>query len=69
MTEQSVIETRGATQAPEICAAHHLRNYFAGCRVDAIKKYRAAQFWTTRRSARDDALHYGRLVRKMEGRG
>lgn len=42
--------------------------YFKQCRGDAIRKYKMAEFWVTRRDARRNALHYGRLVRKLEGR-
>lgn len=42
-----------------------LRDDMLSRRLSAIAKYRAAQFWTTRRAARADTLHYGRLVRML----
>lgn len=46
-----------------------LTAHFRKCRAEAIRKYKRARFQEVRDSGRSQALHYGRLVRKMEGRG
>lgn len=40
--------------------------YFNRRRAIAIRKYRYACLWVERQDARSWALHYGRLIRKME---
>ncbi|MEO1538501.1 MAG: hypothetical protein AAFR73_12310 [Pseudomonadota bacterium] len=45
-----------------------LLDYFDRMRADRIRKYLGATFWVTRKDARQSALHYGRLIRKMEGK-
>lgn len=45
----------------------HWAEYFAGKRAEYIAAYRAAWMDYQRRDARDKALHFGRLYRKMRG--
>lgn len=40
--------------------------YFRKRRVAEINKYHAAEFWNDRISARENTLHYGKLIRKLE---
>lgn len=46
----------------------YLADYFRRCRANQIANYKHAEYWIQRRDARSWALHYGRLIRKMEGR-
>jgi len=48
--------------------AADLAAYFRRHRATQIRKYKAATLWVQRWTARDHALHFGRLVRKLEGR-
>lgn len=47
-------------------AQQALRDYFTRNRRLAIQRYRSARLWVQRRDARSWALHYGRLIRKLE---
>ena len=55
-------------QYTETSPRQGLLAYFQRQRATAIRRYRTARFWVTRKDARMWALHYSRLIRKVEGR-
>lgn len=48
--------------------AESVIEYFRKNRAENIRRYFAAKYWPDRRTARSWVLHYGRLIRKLEGR-